>query len=52
MGCMAPTEWEKIDKKDGLDIYKNIDNIENRKIPLFICPICKEKESNFSKFED
>ena len=51
MGCLGmASEWEKIDEKDGLDIYKyryNIDRLKN-----FTCPFCNEIEYDISEIED
>ena len=41
-GCMKmPSKWiEKEEKKDGLNIYQYVDNVDNSK--YFKCPICNE----------
>ena len=41
-GCMKePSKWiEKQEKKDGLNIYQYVDNVDNSK--YFKCPICNE----------
>ena len=51
MGCLGmATDWEKIDEKDGLDIYKHRRNID--RYERFNCPLCYEMVTDYSWFED
>ena len=51
MGCLGmATDWEKIDEKDGLDIYKHRSNID--RYERFNCPLCYEMVTDYSWFED
>ena len=51
MGCTVMiSEWEKIAEKDGLDVYKNIRNIDT--IDRFTCPLCKEIVLKYSEIEN